>query len=188
MIPTPVRAMSELPLLTDGAAPEWEVEQWFHSAGGLNLSSLRGRVVMLETFQMLCPGCVSHGLPQAQRVQQEFSSEDLQVVGLHTVFEHHDAMGPVSLRAFLHEYRISFPVGVDRAGTGPIPRTMDRYELQGTPSVLLFDREGRLRSRTFGQVSDLRLGRLLAGLIAEPAPSDEDSACTPEGCSPPEQP
>ena len=165
--------MSKLPYLTDETAPAWEVEQWLNPPGELTLASLRGRVVLLETFQMLCPGCVSHGLPQAQLVQREFPASELQVAGLHTVFEHHAAMTPVSLKAFLHEYRITFPVGVDRAGTGPIPRTMERYELQGTPSLLLFDRAGRLRAKNFGQVSDLRLGSALAELIAEPVPASE---------------
>ncbi len=177
--------MAALPFLTDRPAPEWEVEQWINHNGELSLASLRGSVVMLETFQMLCPGCVAHGLPQAQRVQQEFAADDLQVIGLHTVFEHHEAMTPTSLRAFLHEYRISFPVGVDRPGEATIPRTMETYQLRGTPSVLLFDRQGRLRASEFGQLSDLQLGRKLADLLAEDKLPEGGADCTPEGCSVP---
>ena len=36
---------------------------------------------------MLCPACVSHGLPQAARLRETFAPEDLAVIGLHTVFE-----------------------------------------------------------------------------------------------------
>jgi hypothetical protein len=119
---------------------------------------------------MLCPGCVSHGLPQAQRVQAAFP-DDVTVLGLHTVFEHHDAMKPVSLEAFLHEYRITFPVGVDaHRSSGGMPITMEHYQLRGTPSLLLIDRLGRLRVNAFGQVDDLELGALLARLIAESLP------------------
>jgi len=148
-------------------APEWSVERWFHHDGELRLADLRGRVVALEAFQMLCPGCVSHGLPQAQRVRDAFAPEDVAVVGLHTVFEHHEAMTPVALEAFLHEYRIRFPVGVDRPTAGGTPETMARYALQGTPSLLLFDAGGRLRARHFGAVPDLRLGAEIAGLLHE---------------------
>lgn len=42
-------------------APEWDAVGWFNS-GPLTLADLRGRVVVLEAFQMLCPGCVAHGL------------------------------------------------------------------------------------------------------------------------------
>ena len=47
-------------------APDWQVERWFNAPEPLGISTLRGRVVVLEAFQMLCPGCVSHGLPQAR--------------------------------------------------------------------------------------------------------------------------
>ena len=94
-------------------APEWQTTTWFNTPEPLNLEHLRGRVVLLHAFQMLCPGCVARGLPQAQRVADLFADAPLVVVGLHTVFEHHEAMGIESLRAFLHEYRIRFPVGVD---------------------------------------------------------------------------
>jgi hypothetical protein len=149
-------------------APPWQVSQWFNTRGPLELASLRGKVVVLEAFQMLCPGCVAHGLPQATRVRTTFPAERVAVVGLHTVFEHHEAMTPVALEAFLHEYRIDFPVGVDMpSADGPIPRTMRAYAMQGTPTLVLIDAEGRLRGQHFGQVADLALGARIASLLAE---------------------
>jgi len=134
----------------------------------LSLAALRGKVVALHAFQMLCPGCVQHGLPQAQRIHAAFDPDDVAVVGLHTVFEHHEAMTPVSLRAFLHEYRIAFPVGVDAPGTtGGVPQTMQAYGLRGTPSLLLIDRAGRLRRHSFGAEEDLAVGAAIAMLVAE---------------------
>jgi hypothetical protein len=151
-------------------APPWSVDQWFGAPADFGLEGLRGRVVALHTFQMLCPGCVTHGLPQAQRIRATFSAEDVAVVALHTVFEHHDAMRPVSLAAFLHEYRIHFPVGVDSASeSGPVPQTMARYGLRGTPSMVLIDREGRLRFHAFGRPEDMLVGAGIASLLAEPA-------------------
>ena len=90
------------------------------------------------------------------------------VIGLHTVFEHHAAMTPVSLKAFLHEYRITFPVGVDMpAPQSPVPQTMQAYGLRGTPSLILIDREGRLRRHGFGPEDDLAVGAAIATLVAE---------------------
>lgn len=149
-------------------APELDVAEWVNS-DPLTLADLRGRVVLVEAFQMLCPACVTHGLPQAQRVQERFRPEDVTVIGLHSVFEHHEAMTPVALRAFLAEFRYRFPVAVDRpAERGSIPSTMRRYDLQGTPSQILIDRRGRIRSQTFGIVDDLALGTQLGRLLAEP--------------------
>ncbi len=144
--------------------------EWLNTPEPLTLEGLRGRVVAVECFQMLCPGCVRHGLPQAQRIAQTFGAQDVAVIGLHCVFEHHAAQGPVSLAAFLHEYRIRFPVAVDLAGdTGPLPQTMARYGLEGTPSLLLIDRTGCLRARHFGAVPDLALGAEIMALVQEGA-------------------
>jgi hypothetical protein len=151
-------------------APPWSVSEWFnHSGPPLTPESLRARVVVLHTFQMLCRGCVHHGLPQAQRLHRLFDAADVAVIGLHTVFEHHEAMRPVSLQAFLHENRIAFPVGVDAPGEdGPIPLTMRRYGLQGTPSLVLIDRQGRVRRVSFGAEEDLTVGAAVAALVCEP--------------------
>ena len=145
-------------------APPWQTTAWLNSAEPLSLERLRGQVVLLHAFQMLCPGCVARALPQAQRVAELFADRPLVVVGLHTVFEHHDAMGLESLRAFVHEYRIRYPVGVDMpsAAGQPIPRTMLAYEMQGTPTTVLIDAQGRRRSQVFGVHDDLLLGAEIA--------------------------
>ena len=144
---------------------EWSIDIWFNYDGDLSLADLRGRVVALEAFQMLCPGCVTHGLPQAQRIRDSFSENDVTVIVLHTVFEHHDAMQPHALKAFLHEYRIRFPVGVDKPTEKGLPETMAKFKLQGTPSLLLFDREGFLKSHYFGSVSDMKVGADISKLL-----------------------
>jgi len=156
------------------AAPEWSVSRWFNRDGGLTLAALRGRPVFLHAFQMLCPGCVQHAVPQSLKVAELFAHTDLAVVGLHTVFEHHAVMGPEALAVYLHENRIRYPVGVDAyrdddSSKHPLPLTMQAYAMQGTPTICLIDRRGRLRGQHFGLIDDLRLGAELATLLAEPA-------------------
>lgn len=170
---TPMLDCMDHPLL----APELDVTRWFNSPP-LDLASLRGRVVLIEAFQMLCPACVGHSIPQAQRVQRMYPSDQVAVVGIHTVFEHHEVMGPEALEAFISEYRITFPVGVDRReGSERIPMTMSRLDLRGTPSQILIDRQGRIRASTFGIVEDLALGTQIGRLLAEPtaAPQPESA-------------
>lgn len=157
-------------MTTTDYAPELAVSRWFNAKQPLSLARLRGRVVMLHAFQMLCPGCVAHGTPQAERAHRMFRNADLSVIGLHTVFEHHAAMMPVSLEAFIHEYRLTFPIGVDQAGEGtPIPVTMQRYRMQGTPTSILIGRDGRIRHQGFGQEDDMALGMIIGSLLAEAA-------------------
>ena len=149
-------------------APELEVASWFNAPQPLTLEGLRGRVVLLHGFQMLCPGCVAHGTPQAQRAHAMFANTDLQVIGLHTVFEHHAAMTPVSLAAFIHEYRLTFPIGVDTPVEGtPIPATMGRYGMRGTPTTIIIARDGAIRYHGFGQEDDMALGAMIASALAD---------------------
>ena len=106
-----------MPAPAPAPAPEWRVREWLNAEAPLSLASLRGKVVLLEAFQMLCPGCVGHGIPQALRARQAFPEDALAVVGLHTVFEHHAAQGgAVALEAFLHENRVRF-----RSASTPTP-------------------------------------------------------------------
>ena len=150
-------------------ASELQVSQWINAAPDLSLAALRGRVVVLHAFQMLCPGCVAHGIPQAIKVHQSFARDDVVLLGLHTVFEHHAVMGPEALQVFLQEYRITFPVGIDAASPdSEIPLTMQAYGLRGTPSLVLIDRDGSVRLNHFGQIDDLALGALLGRLVAQP--------------------
>lgn len=146
----------------------WAVSEWFNTPSPIRLVELSGRVVMLHAFQMLCPGCVAHGTPQALKVSRLFPAEKVVVIGLHTVFEHHEAMRPVSLKAFIHENRLTFPIGVDAVDetSFPIPRTMAHYRMRGTPSLLLFDTAGKLRQHVFGQIDDMALGAEIAMLTA----------------------
>ncbi len=156
------------------AAPPWQTAGWLNSDRPLGLDDFRGRVVFLHAFQMLCPGCVAQALPQAQRVAELFADKPLAVVGLHTVFEHHNVMGPEALAVYLHENRIAYPVGVDAyrdddPARHPLPLTMQAYAMQGTPTLCLIDRRGHLRQQRFGLIDDLRLGAEIATLLAEPA-------------------
>ncbi len=155
--------MHEAPIL----APPIEAERWFNTDRPLALDMLRGKVVVLQAFQMLCPGCVTHAVPQARRLHEIAKNlDDLVVLGLHTVFEHHAAMTPVSLEAFLHEYGLKMPVAVDRpAPDGPIPLTMTAYGFKGTPSTVVIDRERRIVRLTFGTEDDLVLGLVLGSLL-----------------------
>ena len=163
------------------------VQEWLNTAHPLTAPAFHGKVVMVEAFQMLCPGCVSHALPQAQRVHRLFAGSDFVVIGLHTVFEHHRAQGQTEvLKAFVHEYSLTFPIAIDEPSSDdPLPQTMRAYGLQGTPSLLLFDREGQLVINKFGAIDDLTLGSAIATLIAqkpEPAPSPQPPRADPSFC------
>jgi hypothetical protein len=92
------------------------------------------------------------------------------------VFEHHDVMTPAALAAFVHEYRWPFAIGIDEPDGKNLPRTMAAYEMRGTPTLLLFDRQGRLRRHYLGQVDDIRLSAEIMGLAIEDASATREDS------------
>ncbi len=158
-----------------GFVPEIEAEEWLNTSELLSLNNLRGKVVVIHAFQMLCPGCVLHGIPQTSAIHEMYSHEkNVQVIGLHSVFEHHSVMDIDALKAFVHEYQLQFPIAVDKPSeSGVIPVTMQKLSLKGTPSIVLVDKKGRLRLNHFGRLSDMEMGHLIGMLLHE---ESEDAA------------
>lgn len=147
--------------------PELAVSRWFNTEEPQTLAKLKGRVVVLLAFQMLCQGSRKHGLPQAHRFTQRFAPREVAVIGLHTVFQNHEEMSPEKLEDFIEKSGVRFPIGVDAPAGAKPPKTMTAYELRGTPSILVFDRQGRLRRHYMGEVDDIRLAADTMALAIE---------------------
>ncbi len=147
--------------------PELETSHWLNTNEPLSLAKLKGRVVVLAAFQMNCKGCQVHLLPQAARLTSAFNDDEIAVVGLHSVFEDHAAQSPEKLEDFIDAKGLKFPVAIDKPNGGDLPRTMATYEIQGTPTLLIFDRQGRLRRHYLGQVDDMRLAAEVMALSME---------------------
>ncbi|MES2047690.1 MAG: redoxin domain-containing protein [Pseudomonadota bacterium] len=149
-------------------APPLQVSQWFNTDQALSLETLRGKIIVLSAFQILCPGCVHHSVPQMQRIFDLFDTEDVAVIGLHTVFEDHARMNPAALAAFIAQHHLTLPVAVDMEdGQNGLPLTMRAYQMQGTPSFILIDKNGLVRMHRFGQKDDLSIGAAIGQILSE---------------------
>lgn len=152
-------------------APAWDVAEWINS-DRLNLSDLQGRVVVVEFFQLWCPGCNRFSIPLIKKWEQEFAHEiaidELTVVSIHTVFEGHSYQNERRLRRFLKEKKIKHPVGVDRQAPGGfLPETMQRFGTRGTPEIAIIDKQGVIRFQKFGGFDVRRAEGLLRRLLSE---------------------
>lgn len=65
--PGSLQARPSMTPMTTPDVHEIDADSWLNTPHPINLDSLRGQVVLLHAFQMLCPGCVMQGTPQAQR-------------------------------------------------------------------------------------------------------------------------
>ena len=90
-------------------APALEVTQWFNAPRPPTLADLRGRIVVLHAFRCCVPAASPTVCRRRRAIHERFAGQGVTVIGLHTVFEHHQVMTPDALAAFIHEYRLRFP-------------------------------------------------------------------------------
>ena len=67
-------------------ASNLEIAEWVQGPAS-NVDQERGRVILLEVFQVNCPGCFIGGLPEVIQTYMTFKEKPLTVWGLATAFE-----------------------------------------------------------------------------------------------------
>ncbi|NOQ76965.1 MAG: redoxin domain-containing protein [Methylococcaceae bacterium] len=67
-------------------APALQLSDWVQGKA-TQLDQLLGQVILIEVFQLNCPGCFLYGLPQAIDLHQRYANKGLTVIGLSTFFE-----------------------------------------------------------------------------------------------------
>jgi len=117
-------------------APNFGVSDWVQGAP-TNFDQEKDHIVLLEVFQVNCPGCFMHAIPEAISIYNKYKDEGVRVIGLATAFEDFDknnldnlkmlaetgevvgeTKGALSMSGQLQEgnkltYKIPFPLGMD---------------------------------------------------------------------------
>ena len=70
-------------------APNLKVSEWVQGNGS-NLDQHGGNVVLVEVFQVNCPGCFMYGIPESIEIFNKYKSKGVSVLGMATAFEDFD--------------------------------------------------------------------------------------------------
>ena len=70
-------------------APNLEVSTWVQGKP-TNIDEERGNVVLVEVFQVNCPGCFLYSIPEVIEIYRRYRDKGLTVLGLATAFEDFD--------------------------------------------------------------------------------------------------
>lgn len=136
-------------------APNLQVSTWIQGKP-TNIDKEKGNVVVVEVFQVNCPGCFMYGIPEAIDIYGKYRESGVTVLGLATAFEDYDKNTVENLQKLLttgevigetHKalaqygqlkdgdklpYKIPFPVAMDmlRKETGELTdsKVMDFIE------------------------------------------------------------
>ena len=70
-------------------APNLKVSKWVQGIP-TNIDKEKDRIVLVEVFQVNCPGCFLYGIPEAINLYKKYQSEGVTVLGIATAFEDFD--------------------------------------------------------------------------------------------------
>lgn len=70
-------------------APKIRVSEWVQGRP-IDSTQERGNVVVVEVFQVNCPGCFLYGLPEIINLYNHYRGEAIRIFGLATAFEDYD--------------------------------------------------------------------------------------------------
>lgn len=150
-------------------APNFDIGTWINGKG-VNIEDLRGKVVVVDFFQLWCPGCNTFTIPLMHKwedkYQKEIKAGKLKILSIHTVFEGHSVQTLTALKVFLKLRGINHLVGNDRLKEGErLPETMKRYRTRGTPEVAIIDKNGIIRFQRFGSFNVALAEHLIEELL-----------------------
>lgn len=149
-------------------APELYVSEWINRDPGM-LRDMRGKVVVIDFFQMRCQGCNSFSIPLITYWEERYKGQnDIIFLSIHTVFEGHQYQTPDALKDFVKRKGITHPVGIDAYGAGSsLPITMRKYGTGGTPCISIIDKNGNIRFQKLGGFNPEPVERLIDQLLME---------------------
>jgi thiol-disulfide isomerase/thioredoxin len=104
------------------------------------LSSLKGKIVVLDFWAVWCGPCTD-SMPFFQKLQDKYGSQGLEVVGLHVNDRVPEAE---EVKDFLEE------LGVNYKNVLSTTEVDDLYLVYAMPTTYIVDRDGVLRKRHIG--------------------------------------
>lgn len=70
-------------------APNLKVSKWVQGIP-TNIDKEKDRIVLVEVFQVNCPGCFLYGIPEAINLYKKYQGDGVTVLGIATAFEDFD--------------------------------------------------------------------------------------------------
>ncbi|HYN86331.1 MAG TPA: thioredoxin-like domain-containing protein [Pyrinomonadaceae bacterium] len=145
-------------------APELEGGRgWLNTERPLQLSALRGKVVLLDFWTYGCINCV-HIIPDLQRLEAKYARE-LVVIGVHSA-KFSNERETENIRRIVLRYGVEHPVVNDADF-----RIWESYAVRAWPTQVLIDAEGYVVGRVSGEghyeVLDETIGKLAADARAK---------------------
>jgi thiol-disulfide isomerase/thioredoxin len=124
----------------------------------VDLSTMRGKVVVLNSWASWCAPCKEE-IPSFVKLSEASDPAEVVVVGLNVSDD------STAAKAFVGQYGMGYPNIVDSSAglLAKIPGVPPK----SLPSTVVIDRQGRIAARVIGAADSDELGRIVASVSAE---------------------
>jgi len=109
----------------------------------LNLRDLRGKVVVLDFWYKGCGWCIK-AMPQVKKLAEEFQNQPVVVIGVSVDANDKDA------KSVVNRLNLAYPI------IRLEPQILEKYGVQGMPSLLVIDKQGIVRDLHVGYSATLK--------------------------------
>ncbi|HJP29871.1 MAG: TlpA disulfide reductase family protein [Candidatus Latescibacteria bacterium] len=116
---------------------------------GFDLSAYEGRVVILNFWATWCGPCRVE-IPDLVRLRQDFSEEDVAIVGISVDSRGQPAELEALIRKFIDRYEINYPVYLDGQQKFAAAYDPDAGYMRYVPTTVIIDQQGLIRDTHFG--------------------------------------
>jgi thiol-disulfide isomerase/thioredoxin len=145
--------------LVGSFAPTWKNVQGVSGVFPQSISTMRGKVVLLDFWATWCAPC-RLVVPKLGDLQARYGAQGLTVLGVST----EDAQ---DVAQFAQRMSIRYPIGVDKHA-----ETTRSYGVASLPTLIVIDKRGVVRDVDIGYDSsrDGAFEASIRSLLSEPAP------------------
>jgi len=131
------------------------------NGGQLDVASYKGKVVVLNVWGSWCAPCRAEA-PNFEKVYQDLKTRGVEFVGINT----RDTSTQNAV-AFEKQQGVTYQSLYDPTGKLMLRFKRGTLNPQAVPSTLVLDREGRIAARSLAALSEDKLRKMIAPVLAE---------------------
>jgi thiol-disulfide isomerase/thioredoxin len=132
----------------EAAAYLWTLNFQTPQGASLALADLKGRPLLLNFWATWCPPCVEE-MPLLEAFYRQNAAKGWQVLGL-------AVDQPSAVRTWLQRVPVTFPIGLAGLEGTELAKSLGN-QVGGLPFSVVFGRDGQVRERRMGRISDTDL-------------------------------
>ncbi|MCX5269311.1 TlpA disulfide reductase family protein [Streptomyces sp. NBC_00199] len=127
----------------------------------LDIASFKGKIVVLNVWGSWCAPCRAEA-PNFEKVSKDLQGKGVQFVGINVA----DPQVRSAL-AFEEQYGVTYPSLYDPSSKLILRFRKGTLNPQAIPSTLVVDREGKIAARSLAALSEEKLRKMIAPILAE---------------------